>query len=142
MTINAIAQATTIIETATAYGARVYMMASEVFTISAILWCLNFMSNMVQKTYTAGRAVGAFYFAYLHQHVITNSKRLIALLLTLANYAYQGAQYVYTHRSEILAKANDYRNLIGEQFIYVSPSRLHAPKRIKAQRIANTLRFA
>ena len=122
MTINTIAHATAALETATAYGARIYMMASEVFTISAILWTLNFMAGMVEKTYTAGRTVGSFYFANLHQFVIASCKHIIAFVILAAQLVYEGAQIVYTNRREIVAKLNDYRNAIGQQFAYTSPA--------------------
>ena len=121
MTITAISHAAAAIETATAYGTRLYMMASEVFTISAILWCLNFMANMVEKTYNAGRTVGAFYFAHLHDYVIASIKYIIAFAIFAAQLVYEGAQYIYTNRNDILAKLNTYRHAIGKLFIYESP---------------------
>jgi hypothetical protein len=122
MTITAISHAAAAIETVTAYGARIYMMASEVFTISAILWCLNFLAGMVEKTYNAGRTVGAFYFAHLHDYVMASSKHIIAMVILLSMLTYEGAQYLYLNRREIVAKLNDLRNAIGQQFAYQSPA--------------------
>lgn len=44
-----IAPAIEAIETITIWGTKAYAFGSEIFTISAILWCLNFMGNMIQK---------------------------------------------------------------------------------------------
>ncbi len=122
MTITAISHAAAAIETATVYGTRIYMMASEVFTISAILWTLNFMAGLVEKTYNAGRTIGAFYFANLHDYVITAIRHIIAFAIFISQLVYEGAQYVYTNRNDILAQLNTYRHNIGKLFTYESPN--------------------
>ena len=118
MNINTISHASAAIDTAVAYGARAYAVASEVFTVSAILWCLNFMANMVEKTYVAGTKVGEFYFTYLHEGLMTILYKTIITTVSVVAWLAGYATYVYTHRGAYIAKLNDLRNYIGEAFTY------------------------
>ena len=45
---------------------RVYSTASEIITVLLVLWCINFIVGMIQKTYATGQAFGHFYRNYLH----------------------------------------------------------------------------
>ena len=47
---------------------RIYSTTSEIITILLILWCLNFIAGLIQKTFASGQAFGRFYYAYLHRH--------------------------------------------------------------------------
>ena len=118
MNINTISHASAAIDTAVAYGARAYAVASEVFTVSAILWCLNFMANMVEKTYIAGTKVGEFYFTYLHETLMTVSYRAIILTVSVLAWMAGYANYVYRHRDAYIAKLNEVRDYISEAFTY------------------------
>ena len=46
---------------------RVYSTASEIITVLLVLWCLNFIAGMIQRTYATGNAFGRFYRNYLHK---------------------------------------------------------------------------
>ncbi len=118
MNINTISHASAAIDTAVAYGARAYAVASEVFTISAMLWCLNFMANMVEKTYVAGTKVGEFYFTYLHEGLMEILYKTIITTVSVLAWLAGYANYVYRHRDAYIAKMNDLRNYIGEAFTY------------------------
>ena len=45
---------------------RVYSTASEIITVLLVLWCLNFIAGMIQKTFATGQAFGRFYRNHLH----------------------------------------------------------------------------
>ena len=47
---------------------RLYSTASEIIVVLLILWVLNFVAGLVQKTFSIGKACGGFYRAYLHRH--------------------------------------------------------------------------
>jgi hypothetical protein len=53
------------IESLMTAAARLYAVGSEIFSAAAILWCLNFIANAVERTYRAGQAVGRFYYQHL-----------------------------------------------------------------------------
>ena len=113
-----IAPAIEAIETITIWGTKAYAFGSEIFTISAILWCLNFMGNMIQKTFEFGHAFGKFYRRYIHSHLKSTAIRVIALLILLGQLTFEGAQVVYNNRREILENANNFRNKVGSYFVY------------------------
>ena len=113
-----IAPAIEAIETITLWGARVYAIGSEIFTITAILWCLNFMGNMIQKTFQFGYAFGKFYRRYVHSHLKSFVVRVIALVILLGQLTFEGAQFVITNRHDIVERANIFRNRVGSYFVY------------------------
>ena len=113
-----LAPAIEVLETVTIWGTRVYAIGSEIFTVTAILWCLNFLGNMTQKTFQFGYAFGKFYRRYLHSHLKSTAIRVIALLILLGQLTFEGAQVVYNNRREILEKANNFRNKVGSYFVY------------------------
>ena len=113
-----IAPAIEAIETITIWGTKAYALGSEIFTVSAILWCLNFMGNMIQKTFEFGYAFGEFYRKYAHSHLKGFALGVIALAILMGQLTYEGAQVVYNNRNEILEKANNFRNKVGSYFVY------------------------
>ena len=113
-----IAPAIEAIETITIWGTKAYALGSEIFTISAILWCLNFMGNMIQKTFEFGHAFGEFYRKYAHSHLKGFALGVIALAILMGQLTYEGAQVVYNNRNEILESANNFRNKVGSYFVY------------------------
>ena len=113
-----IAPAIEAIETITIWGTKAYALGSEIFTISAILWCLNFMGNMIQKTFEFGYAFGEFYRKYAHSHLKGFALGVIALAILMGQLTYEGAQFVYTNRNEILENLNNFRNKVGSYFVY------------------------
>ena len=113
-----IAPAIEMIETITLWGTRVYALGSEIFTVSAILWCLNFMANMTKNVFEFGYAFGKFYRRYLHSHLKSFVIRTIALVIVLFELTFEGAQVVYNNRNEIMENVNNFRNEIGSHFVY------------------------
>jgi len=55
-------------------------MASEIITVLLVLWCLNFIAGMIQRTYSIGKAFGRFYRTYLHKHLKNLFFQLTSLL--------------------------------------------------------------
>lgn len=97
----------TIVEVAT----KAYALGGEIFSITAMLWCLNFIANAIGKTYQAGYAFGKFYRQHLHQPLKWILIHLVALLIFLAELAYKAILYVYQHRKQL-------QNQVGELFCY------------------------
>ncbi len=114
-----------------AFAARAYAIGGELISITAILFCLNFLASLVERTYNAGAAVGKFYFAYLHKPLIVIARQLLAAakwlglralvfvlgLTVLAERAYQA----WINRAETMQQFNNYRNQLGQLFTYQSP---------------------
>jgi hypothetical protein len=117
MTLFQLAPALEVIETALTWGAKIYALGSEIFTISAILWCINFLANAIQKVYAAGYHFGRFYRAYLHQHLV----KLSALIILLCILAFEGAVIAYKNRHKVVLAVDTFRNWLGSQFAYVYP---------------------
>ena len=113
-----IAPAIEAIETITLWGAKAYTLGSEIFTVSAILWVLNFMGNMTQKTFEFGYAFGKFYRRYLHSHLKGFALGVIALVILMGQLTFEGAQVVYNNRREILENVNTFRTRVGSYFVY------------------------
>ena len=112
------APAIEMLESITIWSARVYAIGSEIFTITAILWCLNFMGNMIQKTFQFGYAFGKFYRRYIHSHLKSFVVRAIALAIVLGQLTFEGAQVIYNNRREILESVNTFRHNVGSYFVY------------------------
>ena len=112
-----IAPAIEMIETITLWGTRVYALGSEIFTITAILWCLNFLGNAIQKTFQFGYAFGKFYRRWMHSHLKSFVIRVIALVILLGQLTFEGAQVIYNNRREILEFVNNIRHSVGYQFV-------------------------
>ena len=115
-----IAPAIEVLETITIWGTRLYALGSEIFTITAILWCLNFMANLIQTVYQAGYAFGKFYRRYVHTHLKSFLVGVIAFTILLGQYFFEGCKVVYNNRNEILETVNDIRNTVGQQFVYAN----------------------
>ena len=113
-----LAPAIEVLESVTIWGARVYAIGSEIFTVTAILWCLNFLGNMIQKTFQFGYAFGKFYRRYVHSHLKSFVVRVIALIILLGQLTFEGAQFVITNRHDIVERANIFRNRVGSYFVY------------------------
>ena len=115
-----LAPAIEVLESVTLWGTRVYALGSEIFTVTAMLWCLNFMANLTQKIYEFGYATGKFYRRYLHTNLKTFVIGVIALSILLGQYFIEGCKVVYNNRNEILKSANNIRNAVGYQFTYAA----------------------
>jgi hypothetical protein len=107
-----------VLESITIWGARVYAIGSEIFTVTAILWCLNFLGTMIQTTFGFGYAFGKFYRRYLHSHLKSFVVHVIALVILLGQLTFEGAQVVYNNRREILENINIFRDTVGSYFVY------------------------
>lgn len=117
--LSAIETLANVAENVIQYGSKVYLIASEIFTVSALLWVLNFLADSIQKTYNAGLIVGKFYRTYLHSHVKFAVLSIISLTILFAVAIFKGCEKVYHNRREILQQINNIRNAIGRQFAYV-----------------------
>ena len=107
-----------LLESVTVWGTRLYMLGSEIFTVTAILWCLNFLGNAIQKTFQFGYAFGKFYRRWMHSHLKSFVIRVIALVILLGQLTYEGAQIVYNNRREIVQSVNTFRHNVGSYFVY------------------------
>ena len=115
-----IAPAIEALETITIWGARVYALGSEIFTVTAILWCLNFVANLTQKCYEFGYSFGKFYRSYLHTNLKSFVLGSIAVAIIVGDCFIEGCKVVYKNRKEIIEQINTIRNTIGQQFVYAA----------------------
>ena len=112
------APAIELLESVTLWSARVYAIGSEIFTVTAILWCLNFLGTMIQTTFGFGYAYGKFYRKHLHSLLKSLVVRIIALVILLGQLTFEGAQVLYNNRREILENINIFRDTVGSYFVY------------------------
>lgn len=123
--LNFIHHLDTIVNVAT----RAYALGGELFSITAILWCLNMAATMIRNVYQAGHTVGTFYWQYLHKyvkqfsiHLIAFAKwigiHLIALTVLTLQLFWEGCVYIYQNRRMIIGNINNIRNSIGYYFVY------------------------
>lgn len=115
--ISSIAPAIEAIETVATYGTKVYMFASEIFTISALLWCLNALATGIEKVYNAGYIVGTFYRYHMHASVKEWTIKFIAAVIFVSILFWEGCVVLYTRRNQILANLNAFRNQLGSYFV-------------------------
>ncbi len=106
-----------LLEPLLSYGSKLYLIASELFTVSVLLWMLSFMANCIEKVYLAGKVVGNFY----HRHQLGSRIKelvvhLIASVVFLLGLTIDGAKVVRRDYKEWLANANQFRNQVGSLF--------------------------
>ncbi len=47
---------------------KVYSTMSGIIAVILVLWILNFIAGMTQRTYWVGKAFGGFYRHYIHRY--------------------------------------------------------------------------
>ena len=97
---------------------RLYAIGGELFSITAILFCLNFMANLVRHTYNAGYQVGKFYRRHLHKPLRWLIVHAIALIILLTQLVWEGAVVVYNNRQEIYDACVYAWHQLERQFTY------------------------
>ena len=100
---------------------RIYALGSELFSITAILFCVNFVANMIRHTYQVGYAFGKFYRNHLHRPLKWLIVHLITLIILLTQLAWEGAVIIYNNREEIRASIKSAWRTFEKAFIYESP---------------------
>ena len=100
---------------------RIYALGSELFSITAILFCVNFVANMIRHTYQAGYAFGKFYRTHLHRPLKWLIIHLITLIILLTQLAGERAVVIYNNREEIRASIKNVWRTFERAFIYESP---------------------
>ncbi len=129
MSILHMAPALEALETISIWGSKITLIGSEVFTISAILWTLNFLATLTEKVYNAGVVIGTFYRQHLHNAFKIGLSKLIKLSISflaflilssiiLGELTVKGCKIVYNNRQEILETLNNFRNKVGSYFVY------------------------
>ncbi len=48
---------------------RIYSALSGVIAVILVIWLLNFVATLIQRTYGIGKAFGGFYRNYLHRYI-------------------------------------------------------------------------
>lgn len=97
---------------------KAYALGGELFSITAILWCLNMLATMIKNVYEAGYAAGTFYRQYLHQHMKWLAIHLIAFIVLIIQLTVEMAKTIYHNRRTIIGNINKIRNTIGSYFVY------------------------
>jgi len=101
---------------------RIYALGGELFSITALLLCINFLSNCIKNTYEAGYAFGKFYRRHLHRPLKWLIIHLITLIILLTQLAWEGAVVIYNNREEIPASIKSAWRTFEKGFIYESPT--------------------
>ena len=83
----------------------------------AIFLAIIALAFIIEGTFKAGK----FYRNNCHEHVTHALKSTGAFIITMALYAYEGAHYLYEHKTEYFTKLNNLRERIGESLSYRSP---------------------
>lgn len=97
---------------------RLYAIGGELFSVTAILFCLNFIANLVRFTYNAGYQVGNFYRRHLHKPLRWLIIHAIALVILLTQLTWEGAVIVYKNRKEIYGACCNAWHQLERQFTY------------------------
>ena len=107
------------------FAGRSYLVLSEVFTISAILWGVKLTSDILEKvykaaiaTYVAGTMVGEFYFTHLHESLMTFLYNVIIQTTKVIAYCVGFCVYVYRNRDTYLSELDRLRDTVSRQFVY------------------------
>ena len=107
------------------FAGRSYLVLSEVFTISAILWGVKLTSDILEKvykaaiaTYVAGTMVGEFYFTHLHESLVTFLYNVIIQTTKVIAYCVGFCVYVYRERDTYLSELDRLRDTVSRQFVY------------------------
>ena len=109
-----------VLEPITTLAARAYVIGGEIFTVSTILFGLNMLAGLCEKVYTAGVAVGTFYREYCHEFTKWLTIRVITVVVLASELSWLGVKYCYINRHKILPTLNEWRNNIGDLFVYRS----------------------
>ena len=59
---------------------RIYSTASEVIAVILVLWCINLLAGLIQRTFSTGKIVGRLYRAYIHPYLKAIVVRLHSLV--------------------------------------------------------------
>ena len=60
---------------------RIYSTVSGILAVILIVWAVNFIAGLIQKTYGLGVLIGKFYRNYLHKHI----RSLVVNIISLFN---------------------------------------------------------
>ncbi len=117
-TIHALTHLEALLNAAT----RIYAFASEIFTISALIWGFNFFCDLTDRTWHFGYSVGTFYRTHMHAFCKKVVTRIVAAIILVSQLTFEAGHHVYANRGDYLDSANALRNQIGSWFAYESPA--------------------
>ena len=60
--------------------ARVYSAMSGIIAVILILWVLNLIAGLIQRTFSTGKAFGSFYRRYLHNYLKIIATKILSLV--------------------------------------------------------------
>jgi len=58
---------------------RIYSAMSGIIAVILVLWVLNLIAGLIQRTFAIGKAIGSFYRRYLHSSLKTTLVKLSSL---------------------------------------------------------------
>ena len=59
---------------------RIYSTMSGIIAVILVLWALNLIVGLIQRTYSTGKALGGFYRNYLHRFIKVFVVKFLSLL--------------------------------------------------------------
>ena len=93
---------------------RVFSTMSGVIGVILVLWVLNFIAGLIQKTYSIGKIFGSFYRNYLHK----SFKTLVVKILSIFRFRRSQSTAWYLNKSNSLCL----NRLNQESFTWLIPS--------------------
>ena len=59
---------------------RFYSAMSGIIAVIVVLWVLNLVAGLIQRTYSIGKAIGGFYRNYVHRYLRVSITRFSSLV--------------------------------------------------------------
>ncbi len=116
-----------VLEPFLSYGSKLYLLASELFTVTTLLTLLSISLNLITKVYDAGAICGKFFYKYeLDLKIRFVLVHLITFLVLILSLSIEGALVVKRDHRIWLENINTFRNLVGSFFVlpdYASQSK-------------------
>ena len=128
MSILSLSPLLEVIQFVTVWLSRLYLVAGEIITATALLWALKLTSDVIEKLYKAAQFVfkagvycGVFYYTHLHETVLTVLYNTLINTVRVCAYTAGLITRTIRERREIVAVLNTHRNTVGSWFVYTSP---------------------
>ena len=58
---------------------KIYSTMSGIIVVILVLWNLNLIAGLIQRTYSIGKAFGGFYRNYLHRYLKSTVIKILSL---------------------------------------------------------------
>mgnify|MGYP007063458949 CR=1 FL=1 len=59
---------------------RIYSAMSGIIAVILVLWVLNLIAGLIQRTFAIGKSLGSFYRRYLHSYLKTIAVKFFSMV--------------------------------------------------------------